>query len=76
MFRVIQLPSLTRLPISKLEANAEYRFKLFWILEGAVFVDAGNIWTYRDDPSRPGAQFKLNKFYKDLAIGTGAGFKI
>ena len=31
----------------KLEANAEYRFKLFWILEGAVFLDAGNIWTYQ-----------------------------
>ena len=59
----------------KLEANAEYRFKLFWILEGAVFLDAGNIWTYRDDPSRPGAQFKLNKFYKDLAVGTGAGLR-
>jgi outer membrane protein assembly factor BamA len=59
----------------KLEANAEYRFKLFWILEGAVFLDAGNIWTYRDDPSRPGAQFKLNKFYKDIAVGTGAGLR-
>jgi hypothetical protein len=59
----------------KLEANAEYRFKLFWILEGAVFLDAGNIWTYKDDPARPGAQFKLNKFYKDLAVGTGAGLR-
>lgn len=59
----------------KLEANAEYRFKLFWILEGALFLDAGNIWTYRDDPSRPGAQFKLNKFYKDIAVGTGAGLR-
>jgi hypothetical protein len=59
----------------KLEANAEYRFKLFWILEGAVFLDAGNIWTYKDDPSRPGAQFKLNKFYKDIAVGTGAGLR-
>ena len=59
----------------KLEANVEYRFKLFWIMEGAVFVDAGNIWTYKDDPSRPGTQFKLNKFYKDIAIGTGAGLR-
>jgi len=59
----------------KLEANAEYRFKLFWIMEGAVFFDAGNIWTYKDDPSRPGTQFKLNKFYKDIAIGTGAGLR-
>jgi hypothetical protein len=59
----------------KLEANAEYRFKLFWILEGAVFLEAGNIWTYRDDVSRPGAQFKFNKFYKDIAVGTGTGFR-
>lgn len=28
----------------KLEANAEYRFPLFWMLEGALFVDAGNVW--------------------------------
>jgi outer membrane protein assembly factor BamA len=59
----------------KLEANVEYRFKLFWILEGAVFLDAGNIWTYRDDPSRPGSQFIINKFYKDIAVGTGAGIR-
>ena len=28
----------------RLEANIEYRFPLFWMLEGAVFVDAGNVW--------------------------------
>ncbi len=59
----------------KLEANAEYRFKLFWILEGAVFLDAGNIWTYKDDSSRPGAQFKFGSFYKDIAVGTGTGLR-
>jgi hypothetical protein len=59
----------------KLEANVEYRFKLFWILEGALFLDAGNIWTYKDDPARPGAQFKLGKFYKDIAVGTGVGLR-
>jgi hypothetical protein len=59
----------------KLEANAEYRFKLFWILEGAVFLDAGNIWTYKDDPARPGSQFRLKTFYKDIAVGTGAGLR-
>lgn len=59
----------------KLEANAEYRFKLFWILEGAVFFDAGNIWSYKYDPARIGSQFKLNKFYRDIAVGTGAGLR-
>jgi len=59
----------------KLEANAEYRFKLFWILEGAIFLDAGNIWTYYDDSARPGSQFRFNRFYKEIAVGTGAGFR-
>jgi outer membrane protein assembly factor BamA len=59
----------------KLEANAEYRFKLFWVLEGALFLDAGNIWTFNEDASRPGAQFKFNKFFNDIAVGTGTGFR-
>jgi hypothetical protein len=59
----------------KLEANAEYRFKLFWILEGALFLDAGNIWNYNNDVTQPGSQFILNKFYKDIAVGTGVGFR-
>jgi len=59
----------------KLEANAEYRYKLFWILEGALFIDAGNIWSYNYDKDRPGSQFILTKFYKDIAVGTGTGFR-
>lgn len=59
----------------KLEANAEYRFKLIWILEGALFVDAGNIWSFNKDPAQPGSQFEFNKFYKDIAVGTGTGFR-
>jgi outer membrane protein assembly factor BamA len=59
----------------KLELNAEYRFKLFWILEGAVFLDAGNIWTIKNDPDRPGSVFKFDKFLDDLAIGTGFGMR-
>jgi outer membrane protein assembly factor BamA len=59
----------------KIEGNAEYRFKLFWILEGALFVDGGNIWTFREDSSRPGSKFSFNTFYKEFAIGTGIGFR-
>jgi outer membrane protein assembly factor BamA len=60
----------------KLEANLEYRFKLFWILEGAAFIDAGNIWAIRKDDARPGSQFRLNKFYDDIAIGSGLGMRL
>ncbi len=59
----------------KLVANAEYRFKLFWILEGAMFIDVGNIWTFYNDPDRPGGQFRFNKFLNDIAVGTGAGLR-
>jgi hypothetical protein len=59
----------------KVEGNIEYRFKLFWIMEGAVFVDAGNIWAIKSDPERPGAEFRFNKFIDDLAIGSGLGLR-
>jgi outer membrane protein assembly factor BamA len=57
----------------KLEANLEYRFKLFWVLEGALFVDAGNIWAINKNDDRVGALFELDKFYNDIAVGTGFG---
>ncbi len=59
----------------KIEGNVEYRFKLFWILEGALFLDAGNIWTYKYDPSRQGSQFHFGTFYKNIAVGTGTGLR-
>jgi outer membrane protein assembly factor BamA len=59
----------------KIETNLEYRFKLFWILEGAFFIDAGNIWAYKADVDRPGAQFRFNKFADDIAVGTGFGLR-
>jgi hypothetical protein len=69
-------PFLNQTADIKLEANAEYRFKLFWILEGALFIDAGNIWTFRNDSSQVGSQFSFKKFYDDIAIGTGAGLRL
>jgi len=58
----------------KLEANVEYRFKIFWQLEGALFFDAGNIWAFKDENSK--AIFKPTSFYKQIALGTGTGFRI
>ena len=59
----------------KLEANLEYRFTLLSFLEGALFLDAGNIWAINKKDNRPGAQFRLNEFYRQLALGTGTGFR-
>lgn len=58
----------------KLEFNTELRAKLFSIVYGALFVDAGNIWLYNDDPNKPGAKFSGN-FIKELAVGTGVGLR-
>ena len=60
----------------KLEANIEYRFKLFWILEGAFFLDAGNIWAIREEDDREGALFRWDSFYKQIAVGTGLGIRM
>lgn len=59
----------------KFEANLEYRFPIFADLYGATFLDAGNIWTIHNDPSRPGSQLKWGSFLNDLALGTGLGIR-
>lgn len=59
----------------KIEANIEYRFKLFGSLEGALFLDFGNIWAINKNDNREGALFKIDKFYKQLAFGTGTGLR-
>jgi outer membrane protein insertion porin family len=60
----------------KFEINGEYRYRLYGILETAVFVDAGNVWILRNDPMRPGAQFEPRRMLQDLAIGSGLGFRL
>ena len=59
----------------KFEANIEYRFGLFGDLNGALFVDAGNVWLLEKDESRPGGEFKLDSFAKQIALNTGAGLR-
>ena len=60
----------------KLDLNAEYRTPLFWKFEGALFVDAGNIWTLRKYDEQPNGQFKLDKFYKQIAVAYGMGLRL
>ena len=59
----------------KLDLNAEYRTHLFWKLGGALFVDAGNIWTLRNYEDQPGGQFRPGEFLQQLAVGYGMGFR-
>ena len=59
----------------KLEANAEWRFPLVGQLSGALFLDAGNVWTLRNDASRPGGQLQWKTLARDIALGTGFGLR-
>ena len=59
----------------KLDLNVEYRTHLFWKLKGAAFIDAGNIWTIRDDSGQEGGLFKFNRFYKQIAVAYGLGIR-
>jgi len=58
----------------RLEINAEWRQRIFWILEGAVFLDAGNIWNLREDPEQPGAG--LRDMHKEWALAGGIGIRL
>jgi outer membrane protein assembly factor BamA len=60
----------------KLNLSLEYRAFLFWKLNGAVFIDAGNIWTIRDYKDQPGGAFKFGEFYKQIAVSYGIGFRM
>ncbi len=76
----------------KFEFNVEYRFPILWQLKGALFLDGGNIWTFREDPDRCGSQFlfrgkvidrcgeggpqTVDPFYRQIALGTGLGFRL
>ena len=62
----------------RLEANIEYRFNLFWKLAGAVFVDAGNVWTLQgaDNEENALSRFSLDTFGESIAANWGAGIRL
>lgn len=60
----------------KLDLNAEYRTYLFWKFNGALFVDAGNIWTIRQYDEQPGGQFSFKDFPRQLAVSYGLGLRL
>lgn len=60
----------------KMMFNLEYRFNLVSFINGAVFIDAGNIWAIDKNDNRAGALFDLYRFYNEIAVGTGFGTRI
>jgi outer membrane protein assembly factor BamA len=60
----------------KIMLNTELRFKLVSVLYGALFADAGNVWLRKEDPARPGSEFKAKNILSELAVGTGAGLRV
>lgn len=60
----------------RLDLNAEYRMKLFWVFEGALILDAGNIWTIHNYENQPGGMFRLSSFWKQIAMSYGAGIRL
>ena len=59
----------------RLDANIEYRSKLFWVLELGAFLDAGNIWTIKKYEDQDRGNFQLDRFYKEIAMAWGLGLR-
>lgn len=60
----------------KLDLGIEYRHKLSDLIEVAGFADAGNIWTIKNYLEQPDGMFKFSKFYKEIALAYGIGFRL
>ena len=60
----------------RLDLNAELRSSLFWKFQGAIFIDAGNIWTVRQYADQPGGLFTLSSLYKEIAVAYGVGLRL
>jgi len=60
----------------QLGANFEYRFSILGPIEGATFIDIGNVWTLYDQKDMQGGQFQFNRVLKELATGAGFGIRL
>jgi outer membrane protein assembly factor BamA len=60
----------------QLELNLEYRFPIYKMFRGALFLDAGNIWLLYPSADLPGGLFKFNEFMSQVAIDAGFGIRL
>jgi len=59
----------------KLALSAELRFNMIGPLNGALFIDAGNIWNVLDNVGDEKYIFKNFNSLKNSAVGSGIGFR-
>ncbi len=68
----------------QIEGNIEYRYKIAQIIpntlimRGALFVDVGNIWNFRNtksDGSTDSSRIELKNLYKQLGVSAGTGIR-
>ena len=60
----------------RFKMSAEYRAKLFWVVELGAFIDVGNIWTIKNYENQPYGVFRFGEFYKQLAAAYGLGIRL
>ena len=60
----------------QIEGNLELRFPLSSWIEGALFVDMGNVWLLREDSIRTKGQFTKENFLNEIAVGSGIGLRL
>ena len=60
----------------KIDLNAELRTNLFWKFQGALFIDAGNVWTIKPYADQPNGYFKLKSIYDEMAVSYGIGLRL
>lgn len=58
-----------------LQGNFEYRFPINTYLQGALFMDIGNIWLVEENSVFPGGRFDFGTFYREFAVDAGLGFR-
>jgi outer membrane protein insertion porin family len=66
---------ITQIGDVRFNASLEFRFGSGGLINHAIFVDAGNIWTVKNDPNRPGGQISA-KFLRELGISVGYGLRL
>lgn len=59
----------------KMEANIEYRFRIFWKIAGALFVDAGNVWNLRSSVADDPGVLRGRDFFRSVALNWGLGIR-